>query len=57
MQQICIKRVQDKTLVGVEGVLQRLVQATEIWLYYQMVYAQTRICPREWDEYNSLFDW
>ena len=26
-----------------------IVQETEIWQLYQMIYAQTRNCPREWD--------
>ena len=26
------------------------MQETEIWPYEQMVYAQPRICPRNWDE-------
>ena len=31
-----------------------IVQKIKIWPYYQMVYAQTRIHPKEWDAYNSL---
>ena len=31
-----------------------MVQEIESWLDEQMVYAQTRICSREWDTQNSL---
>ena len=34
-----------------------IVQESEIWPYDQMVYAQTRICPRNWDAQNSLGFW
>ena len=34
-----------------------IVQEIEIWPYYQMVRAQTRIYPREWDAENSLVIW
>ena len=34
-----------------------ILQDIEIWLYYQMVYAQTRICPEEWKTQNSLLFW
>ena len=30
------------------------MQGTEIWPYYQLVYAQTRIFTGEWDTLNSL---
>ena len=33
------------------------MQEIEIWPYNQMVYAQTRICPREWDAQNSQGFW
>ena len=37
-----------------EGDPQGIVQETEIWPCYQMVYGQPRIRPREWDAQNSL---
>ena len=42
--QTCAKKVQDETWL--DGPL-RIVQEIEIWPYYQMVYAQTRIRSRE----------
>ena len=35
--------------MGRKGDLLGTEQKTEIWLYYQMAYAQTRIRPREQD--------
>ena len=32
-------------------------QGIESWPDYQMVYAQPRICPEEWDVLNSLRFW
>ena len=26
-----------------------IVQELNVWVYYQMIYAQTRIHPRKWD--------
>ena len=49
MQQTCRKR--DKARPGGKG---EIVQQSEIWPYYQMVYGQTSICPTEWDTKNSL---
>ena len=43
------KWVQDKALLDGKGDPLGIVQEIEIWPYYQMVYAQTRICSREWD--------
>ena len=54
MQQTSIKGVQDLVWLVGNGDLQRIVQETEILTYDQMVYAQTRICPRKWDTQNSL---
>ena len=34
-----------------------IVQETEIWPYYQMVYAHTKIHTRKWGEQNSLKLW
>ena len=34
-----------------------IVKEIKIWPYYQMVYAQIRIRPREWDAYDSLGLW
>ena len=33
------------------------MQESEIWLYYQMLYTQIRICPGEWDAQHSLVFW
>ena len=33
---------------------QGIVQENKIWAYNQMVWPQTRICPRTWDTENSL---
>ena len=30
-----------------------IVQETEIWIYYQILQAQTKINPGDWDELNS----
>ena len=43
------KTVQNKIQLDGEGDPQEIVQAYEIWLYYQMVYTQTRISPGKWD--------
>ena len=34
-----------------------IVQEIEIWPYEQMIYAQPRICPGEWDTQASLGFW
>ena len=34
-----------------------IVQEIEIWPYEQIVYAQLRICPGEWDAQNSPGFW
>ena len=34
-----------------------VVQKIEIWPYEQMVYAQTKICAREWDAQTSQVFW
>ena len=55
IQAIIDKTQENSTLaqksirLGVESDSTGIVQGSEIWLYEQMVYAQTRICPREWD--------
>ena len=54
MQQICLETVQDKTRLGGESDLLGIVQEIEIWPHEQMVYAQTRICPGEWDAQTFL---
>ena len=41
--------------MGGEGDQQEFVQEIEIWPYCQMVYAQTRIHPEEWDMENYLW--
>ena len=35
----------------------RIVQEIETLPDYQVIYAQTRISPREWDTWNSLGFW
>ena len=42
------------TRLGRQGDPQGTVQEVEIWQYEQMVYAQPRICPREWDAQTPL---
>ena len=34
-----------------------IVQEIEIWPYQQMVYAQPKICPAEWDAQTPLEFW
>ena len=34
-----------------------IMQEIEIWPFYEIVYPQTRICPREWDRPRSLELW
>ena len=54
MQQISTERVEDETrLVGKSDPLGN-VQEIEVWPCEQMVYAQTWICPGEWDAQTSL---
>ena len=43
--------------MGGECDLLGIVQEIEIWLYYEMVYALTKICSGEWDTQNSLGFW
>ncbi len=33
------------------------MQEVEVWPFEQMVYAQPRICPREWDTQTPLGFW
>ena len=54
MQQTSTKGVNDQAWMGGKGDPLEIVQGTEIWSYYQMVYAQTRIRPRDRAAYNSL---
>ena len=42
------KEVQDEVRLGGKGDPMGIVQETEIWSYYQMVYTQTRICSVKW---------
>ena len=49
MQETGTKGMQDSAqLIGEEDPL-RTVQESDISLYWQMVYAQTRICPTKWN--------
>ena len=43
------KLAQKEYKIRREGDLLGIVQEIKIWSYYQIVYAQTRICSREWD--------
>ena len=56
MMQTNRERVQDETWLGGKNDPMGIVEKKLIWPY-QMVYAQTRICPREWDTQNSLRFW
>ena len=49
MQQITPERVYDLTRLGREGDSLGFVLEIEVWPYEEMVYAQRRICPGEWD--------
>ena len=49
MKPTSIKRVQDKVWLDGKDDSLGIVQKINIWPYYQMVYAQTRILPRERD--------
>ena len=40
--------------IGGEGDPQDIVPEILMWTYEQVVFAQARICPREWDAQNSL---
>ena len=57
MQQISAKRVSNSTWLGGKGDLLEIVQEIGIWPYKQMVYAQSRICPGEWETQTSLGIW
>ena len=54
MQLTSTKEVQDKAWLGVESDHLETEQEIEIWPYYQMVNAQTRICLWEWKAKDSL---
>ena len=49
----CTKGVQDKAWLGGKGDPLGIVQEIEIWSYYQMLHAQTRIRQGEWITQNS----
>ena len=49
MQQTSIEMSTKLGMTGWDSDPQRIVQEIEFWLYYQMVYAQIRIYPREWN--------
>ena len=51
MQQISTKR---NMRLGGQGDPFGIMQEVEVWPYEQMVYAQPRICPREWDAQTPL---
>ena len=49
MQQTRVNEVQDNTRLGGKVNLLGIMQEIEIWPYIKMVFAQTRIRPKEWD--------
>ena len=49
MQQTCTEGVQNHARLLGEVVLLGIEQDIKIWPFYQLVYAQSRICPEEWD--------
>ena len=56
MQQTSTER-EDWTRLGGKSDPLGIVQETEIWPCEQMVYAQPRICPREWAAQTPLGFW
>ena len=54
MQQTSVKVYKTRHDWVREGDPLRIVQEIKIWSYNQMVYAQNRIRPREWDVQSSL---
>ena len=46
MQQTCTKGVQFLAQLGGDGDLLGIVREIKIWPYYQMIDAQTSICPK-----------
>ena len=57
MQQISRKGVSGETQLGGKDNPFGIDQEIEIWPYYEMVYAQTRINQRGWEALNSLRFW
>ena len=57
MQQTSAKKSTRLGTMGGEGDRLGIMKEIYIWLYNQMVYAQTRICLGEWDSQNSLVFW
>ena len=51
MQQIRTKLAQDKTQRDGKGYPLGIMQKIENWSYYQMVYAEIRICPWNFEKY------
>ena len=49
IKQTRTKELQDKAWLVGKCDPQRIVQETKIWIYYQMVYTQTRIYLGEYD--------
>ena len=49
MQQTITKGVPDSAWLGGKGDPLGIVQDIKIWTYCQLVYALTRIGPKEWD--------
>ena len=48
MQLTSIKRIQDNAQLGGKSSPLGIVQVIKFWSCRQMVYVQTRICPRKW---------
>ena len=57
MQQTGTKGIQDNAWMGEKDDWLGTIQKIKVWLCWQMVYAQTRICLRKWDTWNYLGLW
>ena len=57
MQRISAKRVYDKTWLSRESNPLGMVQKMLIWPYEQVLHAQPRIHPGEWDAHTSMTFW
>ena len=57
MQQISTERLLDQARLCGQSDPLGIVQGVEAWPYEQMVYAQPRICSREWDAQTPLRFW
>ena len=48
------KGIQVLAWMGGKGDQLKIVQKTKIWLYWQMVYAHTRICATKCTKFSSI---